>query len=104
GTLTRNDLFESESEVFAFRALKFNFPVFATFLADLEHELSFAGGVKTKIQIVANYAPIDLYYSVTAFEVHFGAQTVGRHLADLDPAAANVRNGRCNCKLVHNSD
>jgi hypothetical protein len=60
--------------------------------------------VKTKIQIVTNHTAVDLYYPVAAFEIHVRAQTIGRHLADLDTTTPDVRNGRCNCELVHISD
>ena len=90
-----------ESEVFAFGALEFDFPILAALLAHFEHQFSFAGRLKTKIEIVANDSSVDLYYSVAAFEFHLSAQAVGQNFADLDPAAANVGDCWSDCKFVH---
>src|ERR1041384_4079457 len=102
GTLSRDDLLEREAEILSLGALELDFPVFTVLLAHFEHELGFPGGMETKVEIVADDAPVDFYEPVARFEVDFGAQAVRRHLGNLDPAAANACNCRCNCKLVHN--
>src|SRR6185369_5209782 len=62
--LARDDLLERKTKVFTFGALQFYFPIVAALFADFENELSFAGRLKAKVEIVTNDATVDLYYSV----------------------------------------
>jgi len=71
---------------------------------DEEDKVRFAGGLEAEIEVVANDPPIDLYYPVAGFEIDLGAKTVGRHLGDLDPPAANVCDCWCYCEFVHNAN
>src|SRR5262249_9139620 len=101
GTLAQHDRFKSESEIFAFAAFEFEFPVVTVFLAHFENEFRFAGGMKAEIEVVADGAAVDLDDPVAGFEIHVGAQTFRRDLRDLDAAPADAGNCWCNCKLVH---
>src|SRR5215210_6910707 len=104
GALTRDNLFEGKSEVFSFSAFEFDFPILAVFLPYFENKLCLSGGLKTEIQIVANDSPVDLYYPVAAFEIHFGTEAMGSDFKDLDSPAANVCDCWCDCKLVHDNN
>jgi protein involved in polysaccharide export with SLBB domain len=101
GTLPGDDLFERQAKIFSLGAFELDFPVFPALFAHLEHEFGFTGGMKTKVEIVADDTPVDFYDPVARFEFDLSAQAVRRHVGDLDPAAANVCNCRRDCKFVH---
>src|SRR5260370_28373795 len=65
GTLARYNLLKTEPEVFVLSALKLQLPIFSAFLAHFQEQLSFAGGMKTEVEVVANGPPVDLYDSIS---------------------------------------
>src|SRR4030095_4953252 len=103
GTLSRNNLFETKTEILSFVSLEFDFPIFAVLLADVQNKFGFARGMKPEVKIVAHEASVDLDYSVTGLQFHLGAQATGRHLGNLNHATADIGDCRSYCKFVHNA-
>jgi hypothetical protein len=60
--------------------------------------------LKTKVEIVANNPPVDLYYPVSGFEFEFRSEGIWRHIGNLDASAANVCYCWSYCEFVHNGN
>src|SRR5260370_31259809 len=97
GTLARHNLLKTEPEVFVLSALKLQLPIFSAFLAHFQEQLSFAGGMKTEVQVVSNGPPVDLYDSISRLEIHFRAHTCWGHFRDLNATATDMWNSGRNC-------
>jgi hypothetical protein len=99
--LPGNDLFETDAEVFRLIALNIKFPVFARGFAHIDRQLSFAGSMKPKIEIVAYDTAVDAHHAIARLKLELCGDRARRNAANFDTAASNLGYCWCDGKLVH---
>jgi len=62
--LPRHYLLKTKTKVFVFTSFDLQFPIVAAGLAHLNHQICFAGSLKTKIEVIAHRATVDLDDSI----------------------------------------
>ena len=99
--MARHDLFETEPKVLRLVAFDVKLPIFAAGLSHIDYNIRLARGLKAEIEIVAHCPSVDAHDAITALQLQFGAHASGRDFGNLDAAAPNLGNCRCDCELVH---
>ena len=92
---------EHEPEVFRFLAVKLDLDRFASRLLDPKGQLGFAGGLKTKIEIVAHRPAVNTNDPVVRTQLELIANAARRNFGYDHARPPKLCNRWCNCKLVH---